>query len=86
MKNKAIKWKFLVFMLITLMMVSPIAAGTYSLPEADVGVVVHDDATATITQKIVYDINGTINGVYYDMPLSVIRFIMKLKKYGCQIA
>lgn len=70
MKNKAIKWKFLVFMLITLMMVSPIAAGTYSLPEADVGVVVHDDATATITQKIVYDINGTINGVYYDMPLS----------------
>ena len=69
MKNNTLK-KFLMLFLITLLLISPIAAGNYQLPSADVDVVVHDDATATITQKIVYDINGTVNGVYYRMPLN----------------
>ena len=44
--------------------------GDYSIPSAVKDIMVQDDGSTIITEEIVYDIEGRVNGVYRDIPHS----------------
>lgn len=52
------------------MPLSPVSAGSYSLPEATENITVSDDATTVISEEITYSIAGSVNGVTRIIPLS----------------
>ncbi|MBQ6218955.1 MAG: DUF2207 domain-containing protein [Methanosphaera sp.] len=44
--------------------------GDYSIPEATEYIQIEDDGSCIIDEDIVYDIEGSVNGVYRDIPIS----------------
>jgi len=64
--------KFSMILLVMLIFVSATYAadGDYKIPEVVKDITVNEDGSVHITEKIVYDIEGSVNGVYRDIPLS----------------
>ena len=58
----------LIFMLL-IVPVSFAANGDYKIPEAVKYVEIEDDGSCIITEEILYDIDGEVNGTYRDIPL-----------------
>ncbi|MCL1600269.1 MAG: DUF2207 domain-containing protein, partial [Actinomycetia bacterium] len=48
---------------------SPADAKSYSIFSADTEIVVNDDASLSVTEKITYDFSGSFSGAYRDIPL-----------------
>ncbi|RAP53708.1 MAG: hypothetical protein BZ137_06095 [Methanosphaera sp. rholeuAM130] len=70
--NNTVK-KFLVMFTISLFLLMPVAFaddGDYTIPEANVDINISDDGTAIITETITQDIEGSVNGVYREIPIA----------------
>ena len=48
---------------------SPANAKSYSIDSANTDIVVNDDASLSVTEKITYDFSGSFSGAYRDIPL-----------------
>ena len=65
--------KFMVCAIISLFILMPVAFaddGDYTIPEATINVSITDDGMAIITENITQDIEGSVNGVFRDIPLA----------------
>ena len=65
--------KIILISLILMLLLVPIsfaADGDYTIPSAIKDITVNDDGSTFITEKITYDVEGSINGVYRDIPHS----------------
>ncbi len=65
--------KFSMILLIILMILvsaSYAADGDYKIPSVIKDITVNEDGSTIITEEITYDIEGSVNGVYRDIPLS----------------
>lgn len=63
--------KILIMVLILMFLLVPItyaADGKYTVPSVIKDITVRDDGAAEITEEIVYDIKGSVNGVYREIP------------------
>ncbi|MBO7719901.1 MAG: DUF2207 domain-containing protein [Methanosphaera sp.] len=64
--------KFLVISMISLFVLMPVAFaddGDYTIPEAKVDINISDNGTAIITETITQDIEGSVNGVFREIPI-----------------
>ncbi len=48
---------------------SPADAKSYTIDSADTDIVVNDDASLSVTERITYDFSGSFSGAYRDIPL-----------------
>lgn len=65
--------KLSVLLVISLILLLPVAFaddGDYTIPEATVKVYLSDNGTAIFTESITQDIEGSVNGVYRQIPLA----------------
>ena len=60
---------FLIFLLLSVfLLLSYIFAPNYSIPEATKHIEIMDDGSCVITEEIIMDIKGSVNGIYRDLP------------------
>ncbi|RAP52061.1 MAG: hypothetical protein BZ138_03810 [Methanosphaera sp. rholeuAM270] len=59
----------LLFLMLFLIPFSFAANGDYKLPEVTKYVEIRDDGSCVITEEIIYDIEGSVNGTYRDIPI-----------------
>ncbi|RAP50307.1 MAG: hypothetical protein BZ136_01630, partial [Methanosphaera sp. rholeuAM74] len=60
-------------LLIIMLLIVPVsyaADNNFKIPEAVKHVEIEDDGSCVITEEITYDINGSINGTYRDIPIT----------------
>ena len=65
--------KMIMILLIIMLLSIPVSFaddGDYQIPEAYININVTDDASVLITEKMTFDIDGQINGIYRDIPLT----------------
>ena len=65
--------KILIILLILLFILMPVSLasdGDFTIPSVIKDITVKDDGSTVITEEIVYDIEGSVNGVYREIPLS----------------
>lgn len=65
--------QFCMFLLIILLLLSPLSfasEGDYKIPSVIKDITINDDGSTVISEEIVYDIEGSVNGVYRDIPLT----------------
>lgn len=63
----------MIVLLILLFLLVPVTIagnGDYKIPSVVKDVTVNDDGSVHISEKIVYDIEGSVNGVYRNIPLT----------------
>ena len=51
------------------LLASPAIAKSYRIDAADVDVIVNDDATLSVTERLTYNFSGAFSGAYRDIPL-----------------
>ncbi|AWX31814.1 DUF2207 domain-containing protein [Methanosphaera sp. BMS] len=80
--------KLIIILLILMMLSIPITFaknGDYTVPSVVKDITVEKDGSTVITEKIVYEIEGSVNGVFRDIPLkdnqSVINISVKTPGY-----
>ena len=64
--------KMTIILLILMLLLVPITFakdGDFKIPSVVKDITVEKDGSTVITEKIVYDVEGTVNGVYRDIPL-----------------
>ena len=64
--------KIIIISLLLTLILAPISFaddGDYTIPKAVKDITVNDDGSTTISESIIYDIEGSVNGVYRDIPL-----------------
>lgn len=62
-----------IYILILIFLIMPVsfaADGDFTIPSANIDVTVNDDASIVVTEQIVYDIEGSITGVYREIPVN----------------
>lgn len=52
--------------------------GDFKVPEVTKDIVIRDDGSCLITEEIVYDIEGQVNGTYRDIPIDTNQNITDL--------
>ena len=65
--------KLMVLLLLSLFLLMPVAFaddGDYTIPEATVKVDISDNGTAIVTESITQDIEGSVNGVFREIPVA----------------
>lgn len=65
--------KKIIPLLIIMLLIVPVtyaANSDYKIPEAIKHIEIEEDGSCIITEEIVYDIEGTVNGTYRDIPLT----------------
>ena len=80
--------KLIIILLILMMLSIPITFaknGDYTVPSVVKDITVEKDGSTLITEKIVYEIEGSVNGVFRDIPLkdnqSVVNISVKTPGY-----
>ena len=68
----------IVIILAIFLILSNVFGPNYSIPEATKHIEVRDDGACVITEEIVMDIKGSVNGTYRDLPIKDNQFVTNI--------